>query len=227
MRAPGFDAMALVGTFNAVQWQNIKADLAVVGIDLDTAMLPAMFDKPWWLPADATLRDAIQAAAWHYGLQLHVNAKPRTAKQRPATMLTETLAACTAALDRINRVDSGGDRTFWLPARMFLLSRIQRRATLQGALMLEIADLKGRIAGLNAIPSTSAPSAKTMRNDYWHEQARLWLALKPKVTSRDRRGHLRRHLLHCSASLFADVPKIESKIAAAVGHGFTSKRRRK
>jgi hypothetical protein len=217
MRAPGLDATALVGTFNAVQWQDIKAGLAVVGIDLDTAMLPAMFNKPWWLPADATLRDAIQATAWHYGLQSHVNAKSRTAKQQ-ATMLTETLAACTAALDRINRVDGGDDRTFWLPAKMFLLSRIQRQATLQGALTLEIADLKGRVAGLNAAPSASAGNAKTTRNDYWRALAMMWLAYKPDVGP-FRRKHLRSFLRACSWPPPSWLPKMtEQELDATLDH---------
>jgi hypothetical protein len=218
MRTPGFDVTASAATFDAAQWQNIKTVFAAVSINLDTATLPATFNKPWWLPADATtLRDAIQAAARHYGLQLHVNAKPRTANQQ-ATMLTETLAAYTAALDRTNRVDRGDDRTFWQPAKMFLLSRIQRQATLQGALMLEIADLKGRIAGLNAAPSASPDNAKTIRNDYWREQARLWQALKPAVGP-FRRKHLRNFLRACSWPLPSWHPNMtEQELDAALGH---------
>jgi hypothetical protein len=216
--APDTKALSkFYGTFDAAQMQQIKIDLAAVGVDLDAPKLPAMLEKPWWLPGNVTTpRDAIQAAAWHFGLQLDVSAsRPRTVKQQVA-VLTETLAACTAALDWINRVDMSHDHTYWLPARMFLRSRIERRAILQGALTAEIIDLKGCIAGLNTLPSTSAANAKTMHGDYWRELARLWLALKPRISSRLRPGHLRRFLLHGSAPLFANMENIEGKIDAFV-----------
>jgi hypothetical protein len=213
MQTPGFDAAASAATFDAARRQNIKTVFAAAGIDLDTATLPAKFKKPWWLPAGATVRDTIQATAWHYA---HVNAKPQTANQR-VKALADTLAACTAALDWINRIDSAADTTFWQPARMFLVSRMQRRATLQGTLTLEIAELKNRIAVLNAIPSVVPPNAKKVRNDYWRELTRLWQALKPNVGP-FRRKYLRHILRACSWPLPSWLPNMtEQEFDAALG----------
>jgi hypothetical protein len=219
MRTPDptapFNAMVLYGTFSAAQWDDLKADLAAVGIDLDTATLPPMDDKPWWLPADSTLRDAIQHIAGYYGLLLRLNCKPPTPLQRAEALQAAQTAAETAR-DLIARTDLADDHT-WTGMR----ERLERRDVLDAAIRQEIADLKQRIAALMAKGSASTANPKTLHNDYWREQARLWLALKPNVGG-ERRKHLERYLLHCSASLF--TPDIESKIAAFVGHLFTSKR---
>jgi hypothetical protein len=223
-----FDAMVPYGTFSPAQWQKIKADLAAVGIDLDTAKLPSIPDKPWWLPGDFTLRDAIQHVAGYYGLLLHprLQFKPPTPLQR-AEELQATHDALATALARIDQTDLADDHT-WRTGGV-LRPRIERRYDLQDAITQEIADLKHRIAALKAKGSASAANPKTLRNDYWRDQARLWLALKPNVSSRDQRAHLRRYLVHCSASLFPDVmtePEIESKIDAFVDNYFRSGKRR-
>jgi hypothetical protein len=222
--ADEFDASRLYGTFTPSQWQDIKADWAAVGIDLDTAMLPPMDDKPWWLP-DFTLRDAIQHIAHRYGALMRLQRKPRTplqrAKERQATLdalaTALTLTLCTDLID--------DDHTWWTDANQ-LRARIERRHVLNDAITKESVDLKERIAALKAKGSARAANSKTLRNDYLREQARVWLAFKPNVSSRDRRAHLRRYLVHCSALLFAE-PKIESKVRAFVDHLLSSKRRPK
>jgi hypothetical protein len=218
--ADEFDASRLYGTFSPAQWQIIKADLDAVGIDLDTAMLPSMPDKPWWLPGDSSLRDAIQTIAHYYGLWLRLNSKPPTPWQR-AEDLQAAQGALVKALDLLDPTDLADDHT-WSGVR----ARIERRHAVHD----EITDLKERIAALKAKGNASAANSKTLHNDYWRDQARVWMALKPNVSRRDRRGHLRRLLFHCSASLFADVmtePEIESRIAAFVDHFLSSKRRLK
>jgi hypothetical protein len=217
--------MVLYGTFSPAQWQIIKTDLAVVGIDLDAnlpSILPSMpDDPPWWLQANYTLRNAIQDIAWEYGMTMRLpKRKPRTPTQR-AESLAETLAAYETVLAVIDRTDlTDTDDQMWTAAAD---ARIERRDAMHDMIMREIADLQERIAALTAKGSARAANPKTIHNDYWREQAQVWLALKPNVSSRDRRGHLRRYLLHCSASLFVNQPEIESKIAAFVGHFFTSK----
>jgi hypothetical protein len=229
VRAPDtqapFDAMVLYGTFDAAQWQIIKADLAAVGIDLDTAMLPSMPDKPWWLPGEFSLRDAIQYIAHYYGLWLRLNCKPPTPLQR-AESLDDTVTALQTALTMINGTDLADDHT-WRNDATQLRARLGRRYDMQDAITQEIADLKDRIAALKAMGSVRTANPKTLLNDYLREQTRLWLALKPNVGGR-RRKHLRRYLLHCSASLFANLIEsdIESKIDAFVDNFLRCGKRR-
>jgi len=53
--APDTKALSkFYGTFDAAQMQQIKIDLAAVGVDLDAPKLPAMLEKPWWLPGNVT-----------------------------------------------------------------------------------------------------------------------------------------------------------------------------
>jgi hypothetical protein len=82
---------------------------------------------------------------------------------------------------------------------------------------------------MRAKGKASGDSPKTLRNNYLREQARVWLALKPNVSSRNRRAHLRRYLVDCAIPLFVDLtePKIESKIHAVVDRLLSSKRTRK
>jgi hypothetical protein len=216
--------MVLYGTFSRAQWQPIETDLAAVGIDLDATKLPSWSDRPWWLSGDYILRDGIQNIAHHYGLLLRLNCKPPTALQR-AEALQATVDGLTTTLALIEHTDLADDHT-WRNNIAQFRARLGRKYDLQDAITQEIADLKVRTAALKAKGGGSTENASTVRNDYWREQARLWLALKPNVSRRDRRAHLRRYLVHCSASLFdvMTAPELESKIAAFVGHLFTSKR---
>jgi hypothetical protein len=192
--------MELHGTFSPPQWQAIKADLAAVDIDID-AKLPPSYDRPPWLPAELSVRAAIQMIAWYYGAR-YISKKLPTPKQQ-AARLTKTLASYTEALDRTKT--GGGD---------FLASQFQRQLALQGALSVEIAELEVRIARLNRGPSASASNAKTIRGDYWRDQTRVWLACR--ASGKFRRKHLLRFLCHCSEPIFGDVT--ETSIAAFIGH---------
>ena len=207
------------GTFSAAQWQQIKDDLAAFGIDLDTARLPPMRDEPWW-PTDSTLRGAIQDIAGYYGTLMRLDYKPPTALERAAEHQA-TLDALATAFALVEHSDLADDFTWTGMRARFdhtwtgMRARMQRRDILRDVGRQEIADLEKRIAALTAKGKASGDSAKTRRNDYWREQTRLWLALTAHVSSRDRRAHLRRYLIHCSASLFADAmtePELDKKL---------------
>jgi hypothetical protein len=119
MRAPddaaAFDASKVYGTFDPAQWEFIRVDLALVGIDLDTAMLPAMPDEPWW-PTALPLRNAIQEIAEYYAALMRLQCKWPTPWQQ-AEELQAIMDAFAAALDQIERSDLADDNHTWAGMR--------------------------------------------------------------------------------------------------------------
>jgi hypothetical protein len=245
-----------VGTFSAPHWKNIEADLDAVGINIDKVRVGEPFKpgEPWWLPDHKTtvrmqsLRNALQGMAWHYAVVLGVSflRNPPTPLQQTESV-RKALDAVLAierelsankisladpdtpfeqdlderlALWRRSHPAFAGDDVFSALAHAFPADAIKM------ALPVMIDRLQRQIAKLEA-QGSSKDSARKVHIDFWRELARLWLALKPKVSSRLRRRHLRRFLFDCSASLLADVMtegEIESKIDAFVGNFFKGKR---
>jgi hypothetical protein len=88
----------------------------------------------------------------------------------------------------------------------------------------KIAELRERIANLQAMGTRSAGNARLVHDQYWRALTRLWVG----VTEGNRRKHLIRFLHACSQPLFPQMTEqeLEQRLARFIKNFFHSKRSR-
>jgi hypothetical protein len=90
----------------------------------------------------------------------------------------------------------------------------------------KIAELRERIANLQAMGTRSAGNARLVHDEYWRALTRLWVGITEGKVSKHRRKHLSRFLHACSQPLFPQMTEqeLEQRLASFIKNFFHSKR---